>query len=98
MLTVDSANFISVTSDASNRKLIHLVLISFHFFHLISGFNVKFLVMCCINGETPDVILNAIINAVKMLNIKDKSTYRVIRRIQILVDHGRMVKVMLFLN
>ena len=54
--------------------------------------------MCCINGETPDVILNAIINAVKMLNIKDKSTYRVIRRIQILVDHGRMVKVMLFLN
>lgn len=98
MLTVDFASFISVTSDVSNRKLIHLVLISFPFFHLISGFNIKFLVMCCIKGETPDVILNAIINSVKTLNSKDKSTYRVIRRIQILVDRGRMVKVMLFLN
>lgn len=86
-----------MTSDASNRKFINLVLTS-HLFHLISGFNIKFLVMCHIKGETSDIILNAIINSVKMLNIEDKGTYRVIIRIQILVDHGRMVKVMLFLN
>jgi len=54
--------------------------------------------MCHIKGETSDIILNAIINSVKMLNIEDKGTYRVIIRIQILVDHGRMVKVMFFLN
>jgi hypothetical protein len=69
-LGLHDASLISVSSDTPNRKSF-IIPIMVWFLHPISWIEVKLLEVHSVEGETSDIIVNAIVNWVRKFNIED---------------------------
>lgn len=67
-------NFLSISTDTSNRRDVKLAPIVVRYFVLVRGISVKLLDFRSVAGETSEILVNHIMSVVQYILYDDKST------------------------